>query len=65
MSMANSWRKKMHKHDVPVMGFLALCALVAWGIGYLITVDMENSAQLKEQCIAAGKQIVGGNCINE
>ena len=55
----------MHKHDAPVMGFLALCALVVWGIGYLIMIDMEYSSRLKEQCIAAGKQIVEGNCINE
>ena len=59
------WRNKMHKSDVPTMGFLALCALVAWGIGYLITIDMEYSLQLKEHCIAVGKQIVEGNCINE
>jgi hypothetical protein len=55
----------MHKDDVPMVGFLGLCAFLVWGVGYLITDDMENSAQLKEQCIAAGKQIVGGNCINE
>lgn len=55
----------MHKHDVPVMGFLALLALVDAAIGYLIIIDMEYSSRLKEQCIAAGKQIVEGNCINE
>ena len=55
----------MHKSDVPTMGFLALCAFVVWGIGYLIMIDMEYSSQLKEQCIAMGKQIVEGNCINE
>ena len=55
----------MHKSDVPTMGFLALCAFVAWGVGYLITIDMEHAAGLKEQCIAVGKQIVQGNCINE
>ena len=55
----------MHKNDAPVMGFLVLCAFVAWGIGYLIMIDMGHSLQLKEQCIAAGKQIVEGNCINE
>ena len=55
----------MHKDDVPMVGILGLCAFLVWGVGYLITVDMENSAQLKEQCIAAGKQIVEGNCINE
>jgi len=55
----------MYKHDVPMMAFLALLFFCAWGIGYLIAIDMENSTQLKEQCIAAGKQIVQGNCINE
>ena len=55
----------MHKFDVPTMGFLALCAFCVWGIGYLIMTDMEYSAGLKEQCIAADKQIVQGNCINE
>ena len=55
----------MHKHDAPIMGFIALCAFFMWGIGYLIMADMEYSAGLKEQCIAAGKQIVEGNCINE
>ena len=55
----------MYKHDVPVMAFLALLFFCAWGIGYLIAIDMEYAAGLKEQCIAAGKQIVQGNCINE
>ena len=55
----------MHKSDVPVMGFMALCALVALVLGYLIVTDMEYAAGLKEQCIAAGKQIVQGNCISE
>lgn len=55
----------MHKNDAPVMGFLALLFFCAWGIGYLIMTDMEYSSRLKEQCIAAGKQIVEGNCINE
>ena len=55
----------MHKHDAPVMGFLALSAFFMFGVGYLIVIDMENSALLKEQCIAAGKQIIEGNCINE
>ena len=55
----------MHKHDAPVMGVLALCAFFMFGVGHLIVIDMENSALLKEQCIAAGKQIIEGNCINE
>ena len=55
----------MHKSDVPTMGFLALLFFCVWGLGYLITIDMEYATGLKEQCIAAGKQIVGGNCINE
>ena len=55
----------MHKDDVPTMGLIAFFAFVGWGIGYLILADMEYIAQLKEQCVAAGKQVIEGNCINE
>ena len=53
----------MYKDDAPVMGFMALVAFVMLGIGYLISIEMEHSSLLKEQCIAAGKQVVEGNCI--
>ena len=55
----------MNKNDAPEMGFLALCAFVAWGFGYLLISDMEHTSIFTEQCIAAGKQVVEGNCINE
>lgn len=42
---------------------LALCAFIVWGLGYLVVTDIEHSAVLKSECIAAGKQIIVGNCV--
>lgn len=55
----------MHRHDVPIMAGIALVAFIFWGSGHLALTEMEHTLQLKEQCIAAGKQVVEGNCINE
>ena len=42
---------------------IALCAFVVWGFGYLAITEMEHSAALKSECIAAGKQVIEGNCV--
>lgn len=55
----------MHRDDVVVIGFFALLVFTFWGLGYLFIADMEYESRLNEQCIAAGKQVVDGNCINE
>lgn len=49
--------------EIVPLSFIALGAFVVWGFGYLILNDMEHSAVLKSECIAAGKQIIEGNCV--
>ena len=42
---------------------IALCAFVVWGFGYLAITEMEHAAKLELECIAAGKQVIEGNCV--
>lgn len=34
-----------------------------WGIGYLITADVERVTEFKHQCIEAGLQYINGSCV--
>ena len=45
------------------LSMIALCAFVVWGFGYLAMSEMNNAAVLKSECIAAGKQVIEGNCV--
>lgn len=51
------------KEIVP-LAFMAVFAFFIWGVEYLIVVDMKYAASLKSECIAAGKQVVEGNCVD-
>ena len=50
--------------EIVPLAFIALVAFFIWGVGYLIVVDMKYVAGLKSECIAAGKQVVEGNCVD-
>lgn len=47
---------------VPLAG-IALAGFIVYGLGQVIFSDMEKSQLRYEQCIAADKQWVGGNCV--
>lgn len=34
-----------------------------WGLGYLITLDTQQSVEYKQQCIEAGMQYISGSCV--
>ena len=50
--------------EIVPLAFIALCAFLIWGLGYLIDIDMNLQSELKSECIAAGKQVIEGNCID-
>ena len=50
--------------EIVPLAFMAVFAFFMWGIGYLIVADMKYVANLKSECIAAGKQVVEGNCVD-
>jgi len=49
--------------EIVPLSFIALCAFFMWGMGYLMISDIEHASALKSECIAAGKQIIEGNCV--
>lgn len=50
-------------YEIVPLSIIALCAFVIGGLGYLAMSEMEHSTALKSECIAAGKQVIEGNCV--
>lgn len=43
--------------------FATVVIFFFWGIGYLITSDMAQQQEFKQQCIESGMQYVEGSCL--
>jgi hypothetical protein len=43
--------------------FFFVVIFVLGGLGFLISTDLENSKEFKQQCIEAGMQYVDKNCL--
>ena len=54
----------MYRDDVVPLALVAVAAFFLWGIGYLLMEAMEYDRFIAEKCIAAGNQVIEGNCIN-
>lgn len=49
--------------NIVELSLVALGAFAIWGVGYLVVLDIENTKQRYDTCIAADKQWIKGTCI--
>lgn len=50
-------------NNIVPLSVVVSCALVFYGLGQLILVDLKQNQLRYEQCIAADKQWVQGSCV--
>ena len=48
---------------IPEILFAIVVIFVLGGLGFLISIDLANSKEFKQQCIEAGMQYVDRNCL--
>lgn len=54
--------KELIKYTTEIL--ITLCVILfLWGVGYLITCDMQRELDFGTKCLAAGMQYVHGACV--